>query len=54
MATNLKENQIQTEQSYTMANIRKKIFNGSPILSTTIDTHIEFFDIVDQDILCFK
>lgn len=47
-ATNLKQGELKPEQSYTITNIRRKIFNGSPILSTTIDTHIETCNMVNR------
>lgn len=46
-ATDLKQDKIKPEKSYTITNIRKKVFNGSFILSTTIDTDIQLSDVVN-------
>ena len=46
--TNLKQDELKPEQSYTITKIRRKMFNGSPVLSTTIDTRIELSNVVNR------
>lgn len=39
-AIDLSTNTIETENSYDLTQVRRKIFNGVPVLMTTINTHI--------------
>lgn len=48
MITDLSPNTLQVEQSYNITKIRKKILNGSIILSTTIDTNISISNSVNK------
>lgn len=36
----MSENAMETERTYDLTQIRRKMFNGMPILTTTINTHI--------------
>jgi hypothetical protein len=54
MVSDLKPDVIKLEHSYRITEIRKKIINGSAILSTTIDTNIELSTKVTKRYSLFK
>ncbi len=48
MATDLPPNTLEIEKTYNVTKIRKKMLNGSSILSTTIDTNISSSNSVNK------
>jgi hypothetical protein len=54
MIIDLKPDSIKLQHVYQLTKIRKKVINGSTILSTTIDTNIELSTVVCESYFLFE